>query len=435
VYNIFFHPLRHYPGPLLWRASPIPKNWHFIMGTYHRKAYEMHQKYHGTVRVAPDCLSYVDPGAWKDIIGRPYKTELAKDSRFFGGETLGANMLSAAPPDHHARMRRLFAPAFTNTALKAQEPLLQKYADQMIAKMQDMQTRFGRVNLVDLYAFTTFDIMGDLIFGQPLMLLERGDYTPWVKAVHLGLKFILWHGVLTQIPIVGAAITALTASAMKKGSQEHNEYAADLVDRRLAHGSGDKPDVWSFVLKHDGDEKGLKQAEMRDNASMFTIAGSETSATALPGTTAFVLNHPKVQQRLVEEIRTSFPAAADMSTTALMELPYLNAVIKEGLRLYLAGAAVMPRIVPPGGTEICGEHIPGGVSLTCRKKDGLVTDMMQTTVWIDAWVANRLDRFWARPLEFLPERWLNPDDPEFAKDDKSIFRPFWAGPRDCLGKK
>lgn len=61
--------------------------------------------------------------------------------------------------------------------------------------------------------------------------------------------------------------------------------------------------------------------------------------------------------------------------------------------------------------------------------------MMQTTVWIDAWVANRLDRFWARPLEFRPERWLNPDDPEFAKDDKSIFRPFWAGPRDCLGKK
>lgn len=362
VYNVFFHPLRHYPGPLLWRASPIPKKWHLMMGTYHRKAYDMHQKYHGTVRIGPNNLSYVNPDAWKDIIGRPYKNELPKDGRFFGEGTLGDNVNSAAPPDHHARMRRLFSPAFSNTALKAQEPLLQKYADQMITKMLDMQTRFEKVNLADIYAFTTFDIMADLIFGQPLMLLERGDYTPWVKAVHLGMKFMLWRAVLTEIPIIGAAISAITAPALKKGAQEHNEYAADLVDRRLAHGSGGKPDVWSFVLKHSDDGKGLTSQEMRDNASMFTLAGSETSATAMTGTTAFILNNPRVQKLLVKEVRNPFSSPADMTMAALKDLPYLDAVIKEGLRVYLAGAGVMPRITPPGGADICGDHIPEGVS-------------------------------------------------------------------------
>lgn len=339
------------------------------MGTYHRKAYEMHQRYPGTVRVAPNTLSYVDPGAWRDIPGRPYKTELSKDGRFFGKGLLGEYMISAAPPDHHMRLRRLFSPGFSNTALKAQEPLLRKYADQMITKTQDMQTRFGQVNLVDMYNFATFDIMAELIFGQPLLLLERGDYTPWVKAAHLGLKFMLWRAVLLEIPIVGAAISAISAPVLRKSAREHNEYAADLVDRRVAHGArGETPDVWSFVLKQNDNGKGLTTQEMRDNASIFTLAGSETSATSLAGTTAFILNIPAVQKRLVEEVRSSFSRAEDMTMTALMELPYLNAVIKESLRMYLAGAGIMPRIVPAGGTEICGAFVPAGVRIDPRRR-------------------------------------------------------------------
>lgn len=59
IYNVFFHPLRHYPGPLLWRASPLPKNIYMLRGLYAKKAREIHETYQGTVRVAPNELSYI----------------------------------------------------------------------------------------------------------------------------------------------------------------------------------------------------------------------------------------------------------------------------------------------------------------------------------------------------------------------------------------
>jgi hypothetical protein len=59
IYNIFFHPLRKYPGPLLWRASPVPKAIHTLLGTYARKTIEFHRKYGDSIRVAPNELSFI----------------------------------------------------------------------------------------------------------------------------------------------------------------------------------------------------------------------------------------------------------------------------------------------------------------------------------------------------------------------------------------
>ncbi|CAI0653082.1 unnamed protein product, partial [Colletotrichum noveboracense] len=182
IYNVFFHPLRHYPGPLLWRASPLPKNIYMLRGLYAKKAREIHETYQGTVRVAPNELSYIQPQAWKDILGRPLKSEMYKDMRFFGGDAFGRDSLVTTLPEDHTRMRRIFSHAFSNTALKAQEPLLIKYADQMVDTMGALASRNDAraVNIVDLFNFCTFDVMADLTFGEPLLLLERGDYHPWV---------------------------------------------------------------------------------------------------------------------------------------------------------------------------------------------------------------------------------------------------------------
>lgn len=54
---------------------------------------------------------------------------------------------------------------------------------------------------------------------------------------------------------------------------------------------------------------------------------------------------------------------------------------------------------------------------------------------LDYNVAYRHSANWSRPLEFIPERWLYPDDPEFAGDKKEVHEPFLYGPRNCVGKK
>uniref|UniRef100_L2G9A1 Toxin biosynthesis cytochrome p450 n=1 Tax=Colletotrichum fructicola (strain Nara gc5) TaxID=1213859 RepID=L2G9A1_COLFN len=397
IYNVFFHPLRHYPGPLLWRASPLPKN---IYCRYAKKAREIHETYQGTVRVAPNELSYIQPQAWKDILGRPLKSEMYKDMRFFGGDAFGRDSLVTTLPEDHTRMRRIFSHAFSNTALKAQEPLLIKYADQMVDTMGALASRNDApaVNI-------------------PLLLLERGDYHPWVHGLFSGLKYVIYGVVLLEFPVLGPLCERVLAAPMKRAAQDHMDFAGALVDRRLAQKDHPKPDIWSFVVKHQGDEKGLSDREMHANAAMFMVAGTETTATVLSGVAYYLLRNPAVHARLTAEIRGAFARTEEINTDRLVQLEYLNGVLMEGLRIYNPGGSGMPRIVPEGGAEICGEFIPGG-----------------TWVSVNPYVAFSHPDNWARPTEFLPERWIHPEDPEWGDDKREVHEPFSYGPRNCLGK-
>jgi cytochrome P450 len=82
---------------------------------------------------------------------------------------------------------------------------------------------------------------------------------------------------------------------------------------------------------------------------------------------------------------------------------------------------MLPRVVPPGGADVCGVWLPGG-----------------TPVSIQAYAMNRDGKYFHRPDSFAPERWLaeatgNPDSPFFG-DQRDTFHPFSLGPRSCLGQ-
>lgn len=96
---------------------------------------------------------------------------------------------------------------------------------------------------------------------------------------------------------------------------------------------------------------------------VLAIAGSETTATALTGATYLIATNPRVMARLAEEVRCCFKDERDIRLTGASNLPYLSAVIKESLRIYPPGPNTQPRITPPGGNIILGDHIPGKVSL------------------------------------------------------------------------
>jgi hypothetical protein len=69
IYNIFFHPLRHYPGPLLGRATAIYYIHYKVSGLQHVKEKEWHDTYGEVVRISPNYLSYNSAKAWMDIAG------------------------------------------------------------------------------------------------------------------------------------------------------------------------------------------------------------------------------------------------------------------------------------------------------------------------------------------------------------------------------
>ena len=339
--------------------------------------------------------------------------------RFLGAKIHDGYGLLTAPAEEHTRIRRLFSHAFSNSALRQQERLLVKYVDLLIQKLDGRRESQEAINMVDMLNFVTFDIMAELTFGEALHLLETGKHIPWVHAIFGGLKFIVWRAVMLGIPVLGPLLEALTTAPLKKKMKEHCRLSEDMVDRRLEWDDMDKkPDIWSFVLRHSVDGKGLTLDEMYANAAMFLIAGSETTSTSLSGVLFYLMTNPCVYERLVDEIRTTFQSSGDINLRTVSGMRYLNAVLQEGLRIYTPGGVGIGRYVPRGGADICGDFVPEG-----------------TLVSLNTCAAYTSETNFYRPRDFLPDRWLFPDREPFRHDKREVFEPFSYGPRNCIGKK
>jgi len=99
------------------------------------------------------------------------------------------------------------------------------------------------------------------------------------------------------------------------------------------------------------------------------------------------------------------------------DLPYLNAVVNEGLRLHTTVSGGLPRIVPAGGMTILGRHFKEG-----------------TCVSVPTYSMHRNEAVWGETAnEFYPERWLDADAETKARMQQ-CFAPFSVGPRACIGR-
>src|SRR4051812_3989463 len=91
-----------------------------------------------------------------------------------------------------------------------------------------------------------------------------------------------------------------------------------------------------------------------------SIAGGETTATSLAATLYYVLKTPDVLAKLTDTIRARYKTYEEIDATTALQLPYLQAVIKEALRMHPSGAHGFPRISP--GATVDGHWVPAGVS-------------------------------------------------------------------------
>ena len=116
-YNIFFHPLRNFPGPKLAAATPLPFVWRLINGRFPAWTNKLHAKYGVVVRIHPDELSFIDASAWRDIyLARP---QLPKPTFGVLETPNGVPPMGTIPdPETHGRQRKIIGHAFSDRALR-----------------------------------------------------------------------------------------------------------------------------------------------------------------------------------------------------------------------------------------------------------------------------------------------------------------------------
>lgn len=362
TYNLFLHPLRSYPGPLLGRATALTTHRLTLKGTLPLWLHQQHLKYGPIVRFSPNNLSY-NGDIWKDVYGHR-ATAFVKDLTFYGPDMHGDPPgILRAPGPAHGRQRKLVSHAFSDKALRDQESLLKGYVGRLIERLQEVGANGAKLDMVKWYNFTTFDIMADLTFGEPLKLLEGSDYNSWVASLfgHMKLIALAW---VIRCWKLDSFVQWLVPKKVKEQRKMHMEYSSFRVEKRLARKT-DRPDIWTYVLKHNEDDEhkgmGLQPTEMQSNGALFMLAGTETTATELSGTTYLLLKNPDKMARLVREVRTAFSCLDDMHINELSKLPYLNACLEEGLRVYPPVPGLLPRVTPREGAMVAGKWVPGGV--------------------------------------------------------------------------
>lgn len=198
-----------------------------------------------------------------------------------------------------------------------------------------------------------------MAFGEPFGCLSNSKYHPWVKKLPAVMKGASYMTVARIFSPLDKIMMKLISKKTREGVRDHRQMATHKVQGRIA-AKTDRRDFWSYILKPD--EPGMTPLEMEFNGGLLVIAGSETTATALAGTTYALCKNHDAMKLLQEDVRGTFKNEKDITMVSVGKLKYLYAVLLEGMRLYPPVPNAASRYTPAGGEQIAGSFIPGGVS-------------------------------------------------------------------------
>ena len=366
------------------------------------------------------------------------------DFEFFGS----AKPMISCDAVNHARHRRAVGPAFSDRAVRSFEPILVKYTDDLLDRLQHQVSGNSAVDIMDWFHFVMFDITSALVFGKSFGNMAKARYHPWVARIFPGMKLIAWSLVIASIPGLGRLVSWLLPKKVVDEASRHMQSIIDMTDTRAAlpssspHGeiNPSQPDFMTYILPQhkpttsyiSRTKASITTSELYLNSQLLCIAGSETTASLLAGAVYFLSqpeNKPHLT-RLLSELHSNFTSELEITPSKLTpnSTPFLCAVLNECLRLYPPGAINMPRTVPPSGATIDEKYVPAG-----------------SIVGIAQYAAYRSPTHWTDPIKFVPERWLSPEGESetdatreiinrYKDDRREVFKPFSYGPRNCVGQ-
>ena len=433
IYNVYFHPLRNFPGPKFAAATPLPFVWRILNGRMVPWTTKLHAKYGMVVRVLPNELSFIGSSAWQDIYAA--RPQLPKPIIGILEAPNGIRPMVTIPDaENHGRQRKIVSHAFSDRALLSQEYILQKYSDLLIERLKDQcNLQDGSLDIHSWYNYTTFDVLGDLCFGESFRCLETAENHPWVASIFTGLKVAQLFTAFHHFPPLNTIVKLCLPQSVHDETKKSYTFTRERVDKRIASNS-DRPDFMKYILQNNY-PGGMSREEVDATATLLVFAGSETSATTLASATYFALKNPPIMTRLMRETRDAFKSQEDITLAAVTNLPYLHAVIQETLRMHPANPISTARVVDRPDVVVCGMVVPQGVS-DCLSElpERCFRSTFQVRVGVSTKTAFRSPSHFVEPDTFVPERWLHDVDPRFAQDNKAVFEPFMVGPRNCIGK-
>ncbi|CAI7597370.1 unnamed protein product [Penicillium crustosum] len=320
------------------------------------------------------------------------------------------SVFSTTDPNFHSARRRLLASPISDTSLHQHEELITGRVKMAICRMvEEIQTR-GATDIFKWWLFMATDIIGELSFGESFRMLEAGKKSQYILDLE-GVSAL--QPIRTTFPNLVLFGKYLPLPAFKRAAaigKRMGIYATQSIERykKILAENPSNPKQTLFTKLFDTQKGGLADDEIKKEAQAYIVAGSDTTAVTLTYLTDAVCGNRRIRDKLVAEVTALSEPIHDND---LRNLPYLNMVISETLRIYTAVPFGLPRSVPSEGASFNGYFLPGG-----------------TTVSTQSYSLHRDATIFPDPYTFNPERWENP-----TKEMKDISIPFGGGSRICIG--
>ena len=318
-------------------------------------------------------------------------------------DIVGTSLLTAEEPLHRTR-RRMLQPAFHRAQIAT-------YGRIMAAEARAERDELVPGAAIDVAATMTrltLAVTGRALFGAEV----GSDAVAMGAALARAMRTISRLGPLLEVLPAWAngvrkCLPLPSNRAFARARRELGTIVASLVARRRAAAEG-IPDLLDLVLAARDDAGSRFDDEaLADELSTLLLAGHETTATALAWTWYALAENPRVEARLHEELDAVL-GDRDPDPSDVPRLRYTDAVFSEALRLYPPASAFGRRALE--AFELGGYAIEAGAGIV-----------------ISPYVCHRNPRYFPDPDAFAPERFDDPQWPEFA------YVPFGGGARRCIG--
>ncbi|KAI0888741.1 cytochrome P450 [Annulohypoxylon maeteangense] len=432
LYRVFKHvtsPLRSVPGPFLARFTDL---WYFRAlwkAKFEVVNKELHQKYGPIIRYGPNRYSFDDVTAAKTIYS--HGTQFAKSDWYEAWSKPGVwNLFAERDITQHSKYRRQFQTEYSMSSLVEYEPFVDECAAVFDQRLQELSQCGLPVNMGHWMQCYAFDVIGCITFSKRLGFLDQGlDIGGVISAIENALVYSSLVGIYPFLhpylfSFIGWLVGGGTGYVFAYTTQcmEEHQAAAQVMDVDEKPIPGRARDFISkFVAKHHRDPDVFTPEHIMEGCSNNMIAGSDTTAISLSAILYYLLKNPNTLAKLREEVKAAQLAAGtsskDIPFKMSQAMPYLQAVIKEALRMHPATGLPIERVVPVGGATIAGRFFPQG-----------------SVVGVNTWIEHRNPRIFGEDAnEFKPERWLS-DDTEKVSFMNRHWMPFGLGSRTCIGR-
>ncbi|KAJ5697351.1 hypothetical protein N7488_011035 [Penicillium malachiteum] len=280
--------------------------------------------------------------------------------------------------------------------------------------MKDLEGQ--RVDLGEWLQWYAFDVIGAITFQQRFGFMEqREDVQNMIADLEVGLKYA---GVVGQVPSLHSWMIGNIWVGKFLAMQPFvhapdplrsifTQKCIDDYDSQSAAQHSDRPDFLAWLRSEEAKGKPM-------------LAGSDTTAISLRAIIYFFIQTPLAYRRLQSEVDNAdnLGKLSEYITYAeCLELPYLQAVIKEAMRCHPGVSYPLERIVPEGGTTLSGAYLEAG-----------------TIVGMNPAVINH-DKsiFGEDAADFRPERWIESNEEQVKLMERHLMT-FGYGSRTCIGK-